>query len=150
MRFSARPFALIALCGIALACTACGSRNKGKIEGKWKLVSAPGTDEKKFAEADQLGMYMYFEFTPDGSVNLGLGSTKADEKNGQAGLVMGAGKYKLLSGHKVEFSGMSGDGKKDGGGLFGKGDKSVNEVKIDGDNMTITGSDGTGKFVRVK
>jgi hypothetical protein len=150
MRFSARPFALIAVCGLVLACTACGSRNKGKIEGKWKLVSAPGVDEKQVAEADQRGMYMYFEFKPDGSVNVGLGSTKADEKNGEAGLAMEAGKYKLLSGHKVEFSGMKGDGKKDGGGLFGKGDKSVVEVKVDGDNMTITGSDGTGKLVRVK
>ena len=58
------------------------------------------------------------------------------------------GTYKLRSGDDVEFSGMSGG--KGGGGLFGKDSTSRLKIKIDGDNMTMTGSDGTGNLVRLK
>ena len=42
------PFAhsLIAVCGLAMICTACGSNNKGKIEGKWKVDRVPDPSGK--------------------------------------------------------------------------------------------------------
>jgi hypothetical protein len=148
---TARRFAFLVLAGFALVAAGCGSNNKGKIEGKWKLVSAPGMEEKDVKMLDAFGAYVYFEFTPDGKVNVGAdfkdpqmkeAMAKSDQKMGASGT------YKLLSGDDVEFSGLN--DKKTSGGLFGGGDKSKVKVKIEGDNMTITGSDGTGKFVRVK
>ena len=59
-------------------------------------------------------------------------------------------KYKLLSGDGVEFYDMPKELQQKGGGVFGKGESSKVKVTIDGDNMTVTGSDGTGKLTRVK
>ena len=109
-------------------------------------MSAPGIDENTAKEAEAVGAYAYFEFTADGTINVGLAAT--DPAKGKEGVVIGSGKYKLLNGDKVEFSSMGNE--KNGSGLFGKGEKSVVAVKISGDDMTITGTDGTAKFVRVR
>ena len=142
MQFVSRKFALVVLAVLALGASGCGSNNKGKIEGKWRIVSTPG---EKSVELGEGPIYMYYEFLPDGTTNLGIAATDAKE----APVVLTSGKYKLLTGDDVEFSGMSEEGAKKGG-LFGKGNKGRLRVKIDGDNMTITGSDGTMKLTRVK
>lgn len=145
-------FALFAC--LALTAAGCGSNNKDKIVGKWKLVSAPGMKADELKMMDALKAYLFFEFKPDGTLAVGAefgdpamkeAMAKANEKGEKT--VMN-GQYKLLSGDDVEFSGMN-DQKK-AGGLFGNGDKSRLKIKIDGDNMTITGSDGVGQLTRVK
>jgi len=56
------------------------------------------------------------------------------------------GTYKLLSGDLVEFSSPGGAGSSK---LF-RFPQGKLRVKIDGDNMTITGSDGSLSLVRMK
>ena len=70
MRFSARPLALIVVCGLALACTACSSNSK-KIVGKWKVVSVTAKDGKE-QKADFMGMAPIMEFTSDGNIKAGM------------------------------------------------------------------------------
>ncbi|MCE9563415.1 MAG: hypothetical protein K8U57_15345 [Planctomycetes bacterium] len=150
MLLAPRKLAFLVFASLAVVVSGCGSNNSGKINGKWKLVSAPGFDEQaKMMEAFKA--YVYFEFKEDGTVTVGAGFTdptmqemiaKSGEKTSMSG------KYKLLNGDDVEFSGLN-DPKK-GGGLFGKGDQSRLKIQIDGDNMTITGTDGTGKLTRLK
>lgn len=152
----ARRYVAVALFAcLALATAGCGSNNTGKIVGKWKLASAPGMKAEDLKMMETLKAFLYFEFKPDGNMAVGVefGDPAMKElmakggENGGEKTVMN-GQYKLLSGDDVEFSGMN-DQKK-AGGLFGKGDKSRLKIKIDGDNMTITGSDGVGQLTRVK
>jgi len=147
-----RPLVLSLLFGATLFAAGCGkSSNEGKIVGKWKLLSAPGLDESQMKMAEALGMSFVFDFKPDGTLVAGLEAKDAElakmiEKGGEK--TSQTGKYKLLSGDDVEFSGMGGG--KGGGGLFGKTETSRLKIKIDGDNMTMTGSDGTGNLTRMK
>ena len=155
MILARRKVALLVLSGLALAAAGCGkSNNEGKIAGKWKLVSAPGIDEKEIKLLDGFGMAMVFDFRADGSVTAGMEATdpalraeveKAAQAKGEQ--ISTSGRYKLLSGDDVEFSGFTGG--KAGGGLFGKGEKGRAKVQIQGDDMTLVASDGTGKFVRM-
>jgi len=147
-----RKIAVVLLAGLAIAVSGCGSNNTSKIIGKWKLASAPGFEEQA-KMLDAFKAYVYFEFKPDGVAVIGADFTdpamrdmiaKAGDKGDKMSMT---GKYKLLNGDDVELSGL-GDPKK-GGGLF-KGDQSRVKIKIDGDNMTITGSDGTGTLTRIK
>jgi hypothetical protein len=152
MRFPARPLALIAVCGIALVCTACSSNSK-KIVGKWKMVSVTGKDGKEqMAEPGGIGFIM--EFTSDGNVKAGLDTStmpeemkKLMEQNKEAAEKMGEtkqiGKYKV-SGSTIEFLDM----KNPGESPFGK--KQGGKLSFDGDNLTITGDDGTVKLTRMK
>ncbi len=148
MLLAPRSFAFLVLASATLFATGCSSNNKGKIEGKWKLVSAPGLDPSiKVLEMGKA--YIYFEFKPDGTVESGP-AIEGDEKNEEL-LKAGestkkTGNYKLKAGNKVEFTGPEDKG----GGFFGKSGKEYFEVAIDGDTMTITGSDGNMKLVRVK
>jgi hypothetical protein len=156
-----RSLALIAVCGLAALSTACGSKNKGKIEGKWKLTEAPtgkADDAENFKQMAQQGLYMYFDFKGDNTLTIGLHSDneemikmmKSFAPNQQLAWTV---KYKLLSGESVEFYDLPKElQEKGGGGLFGTNkDKARTKVHIDGDNMTMTDSDGkSGKLVRIK
>jgi len=161
MRYTSRPFALIAVCAIAMLCTACGSKNKGKIEGKWKLIEAPASNEKDsetFQEMSKSGLYMFFDFKADKSLTIGLHSDSEDMLKMVKALapnkkITWDAKYKLLSGEGVEFHDLPKDLQEQaGGGLFGRNkDRARTKIHIDGDNMTMTDDDGkSGKLVRIK
>ncbi|WP_439629672.1 hypothetical protein [Gemmata sp.] len=154
MLLAPRTLAAALFACLALATAGCGSNNSGKITGKWKLVSAPGLKAEELKMMEALKAFLFFEFKADGNMAVGVefgdpamkeAMAKANDKGEKTVMT---GQYKLLSGDDVEFSGMN-DQKK-AGGLFGTGDKSRLKIKIDGDNMTITGSDGVGQLTRVK
>ncbi|MFO0824103.1 MAG: hypothetical protein U0792_13485 [Gemmataceae bacterium] len=158
MVFKTRQFAIVILAGLTLVAAGCGSNNAGKIEGKWKIVSAPGLEDTN-KQLEQVKAYLYMEFRPDGTMSMGADfedpamkeivekfAAKSGEKTSFSW------KYKLLTGDNVEFYDLPKELQEKGtGGLFGGKDKARTSVKIDGDNMTMTDSDGkTGKFVRIK
>jgi hypothetical protein len=159
MRFASRKIALAVLFGFALAAAGCGSNNKGKIEGKWKIVSMPEKAQggkNEFAEMAKLGIYVYMEFRPDGTATFGVGADKPEMMDLMA---KGAGgkklswdlKYKLLSGDGVEFYDLPKDLQTEGGGgLFGKKDRARANVKISGDQMKMTDDEGTATLQKMQ
>src|SRR5207248_6894950 len=121
-----------------------------------KLVSAPGLDQVN-KQMEEMQAYMYMEFKPDGTLTMGADFADPQMKELVEKMAASSGqkisyswKYKLLSGDGVEFYDMPKELQQKGGGVFGKGESSKVKVTIDGDNMTVTGSDGTGKLTRVK
>lgn len=154
MRLPARPIALVAVFGLALLCTACSSNNKGKIEGKWKFVSAPGLDEGMLKKLEADKIHLYIEFTPGGTVSIGAASPdpevqkRIDENQEKVTISC---KYKLQSGDGVEFYDLPKEMREQGGGLFGNKDRARTSITVDGDTMTMTDDHGkTGKFARWK
>lgn len=148
MRLAPRTFAYVALAGLAVIATGCSSNNKGKIEGKWKVVSGPGF-EPTFKLLESIKAAWIIEFKPDGTLVSAYEASDPGTKDAiakQAETAAKTGKYALKAGDKVEFSGP--DDK--GGGFFGKSGKEYFNVSIDGDTMTITASDGNMKLIRVK
>lgn len=150
-----RPLAFLTACTLALLCTACGSNNKGKIEGKWKFVSLPSQDEKSKQDLEQLtqlGVYLYLDFKPDGMMTMALG---ADNPQVLDRMKMGVpnqkiswdARYKLLSGDKVELY----DVKDEELRKAFKGEKARSDFMIAGDDMTIKDPDGAiVKLTRLK
>jgi len=158
MPLAPRKLAFLVLAGLALAAAGCSSNNKGKIEGKWKFVSAPALDAT-IKELEPAKAYLYMEFKPDGTMSMGAESSdpqfneimqKMASTKGEKTVV--SWKYKLLSGDGVEFYDLPKELQEKGGGVFGKNkDKARTSVKINGDDMTMTDDDGkTGKLTRVK
>jgi len=161
MRPFVRPLALFVVGAVALLCTACGSsNNKGKIVGKWKINELPHKDneaKEDFEGLSKLGIYVYFDFRADNTLEMGVGADKPETlefvkamSKGQA--LQWTAKYKLLSGDGVEFYDLPKEMQEKGGGIFGKNkDRARTNVKIDGDRMTMTDDDGkTGQLSRVK
>jgi hypothetical protein len=155
MPIAMRALGLIAVCGLALACTACSSNNTGKIEGKWKLVSAPSKDSKgkdEFDAMNKMGVYLYFEFKSDQSLVIGIGADDPKMLDLIKSTVPGQkvtwmAKYKLMSGDKVEVYDVKDEEFK----KFMKGEKGRSDITIVGDDMTIKDPDGsTSKLVRMK
>ena len=155
MLFSVRRFAPVLLVACLGLVAGCGSNNKGKIEGKWKVNSMPGMEEKELKMMETMKAYGFMEFTPDGAMRIGVESADPQVQM----LLAGAGdktvlscKYKLGSGDSVEFYDLPKEMQEKGGGLFGKNkDRAKTSVKISGDNMTLTDPDGkTGTLTRVK
>jgi hypothetical protein len=148
----ARPLVLIAVCSFSLLCTACSSNAK-KIVGKWKMESMTNKDgkEQKFAD---MGFAPVMEFTADGNVKVSLDTSNLspemkqlmEQKKGDADIASESkqvGKYKV-SGSNIQFLDMkdadeSPFGKKQGG-----------KLSFSGDNLTITGEDGSVKLIRMK
>lgn len=160
MRVFGRPIALIMVCSLALLCTACGSNNKGKIVGKWKITDPPDkTSEKSrkdYAKMSQAGFYMSLEFKPDGVLTIGLGSDKPDQLDFLRAMapnnrISWDAKYKLQTGDTVEFYDLPKEMQSSGGGgLFGGADRVKVKISINGDTMSMTDKEGTGKLVRMK
>jgi hypothetical protein len=156
MRSFVRTTSFVVVC-LSLSALGCGSNNKGKIEGKWKIVSATG-QEQEMKQLAEMNGYMYMEFKADGVLAIGFEMTDPAMKKmieaAAPGKTSFALKYRLLSGDDVEFYDMPKEmqDQKGGGGLFGGGkDKAKTKIKIDGDNMTMTDSDGkSGTLTRVK
>jgi Lipocalin-like domain len=152
MRLSARPLALIAVCSLAMLCTACSSNAK-KIVGKWKFVSMTPKDGKE-QKLEFMGMSAVMEFTADGNIKVGLDTSNLPaelkqkmESDKEAAAKMNemkqVGKYKV-SGDTIEFQ----DIEKSGDSPLGKNNKG--KLTFDGDTLTITGDDGSFKLSRVK
>lgn len=128
-----RVSALLVVSAVALAAAACGSNNKGKIEGKWKATSIP--DLPANVPAGMVNMVM--EFTPDGRMvtNMEMLGTKQE--------VMSAN-YSLGTGDWVNFTNMK-PAQKDGK------TKSRDKVVINGDTMTFQDDKGkTLTFARMQ
>jgi len=152
MRQAARPLALVAVCCIALVSTACNSNSK-KIVGKWKMVSMTDKNGKE-QPMEMMGMTPVMEFTSDGFIKVGMDTTnmpdefrKQFEGNKEAPAKMSemkqVGKY-TISGSVIEFH----DVQSSGDSPLGKNNKG--KISFDGDNLTMTGDDGTLKLTRMK
>ena len=161
MLLAFRRTVLLVLAGLALTAAGCGSNNKGKIEGTWKVTELPassaGKSKDEYAQMSKMGMYMQMEFKPDGTLTIGLGADKPETLDMVKLFAQGKptswdGKYKLLSGDGVELYDLPKEMQEKGGeGLFKGKDRAKVAVKIDGDSMTMTGDDGeTVKLTRVK
>jgi hypothetical protein len=155
MHLTARSLMLFVV-GVALFCTGCGSNNKGKIVGKWKVVSATGESDNSFKQMEQMKISLFFDFKDDNSVSMSVESTEERPKGAKQevnSLFSFNFKYKLLSGDMVEFYDLPKDlQQKGGGGLFGSGtkDRGREKIKISGDNMTIIEDKINMTLVRVK
>jgi hypothetical protein len=154
-----RKLAFVLFAGLALVVAGCGSNNKGKIEGRWKVTTFPEkTDAKTKNEMDQLGkmgLYLFLEFKSDGTMSVGLGADKKEVLDVIKAMAPQQKttwdmKYKLLSGDGVEVYDMPADLQSGGGGLFGKKDRARVSIKINGDDMTLVDDEGTTKLTKVK
>ncbi|MBA4067900.1 MAG: hypothetical protein C0501_30205 [Isosphaera sp.] len=142
-----RSLALAFFAVFALVVAGCGSSNKDKIVGKWKVESGPDMDAAKMAE---MKMVAYMDFAKDGSFKLGFDITDPVIKE-KAGKLVDAmsfpGKY-TVNGDQLELQ-PSGD-TKGADGPFKKGDNKAT-IKFDGDDkLTLAASDGTMKLSRMK
>lgn len=144
------PLVLLACAGLVAGCS---SNNKGKIEGRWKFVSVPGVDEKMVQQLAAEKVYLFVDFSPNGTMTLGAASEDKDvqQRLNQSGeKVTMSCKYKLLSGDDVEFYDLPKE-MQEKGGLFGSKDRARTKVKVTGDTMTMTDPDGkSGSFARMK
>lgn len=155
MLLAPRKLAFLLLAGLALAVAGCGSNNKGKIVGKWKVTDPSDKDPKAkdgFQKLGQMGIYMYMEFKDDSTAVMGFDADKPGMiellKMGiPGGKVTFPAKYKLMSGNKVEIYDFSAEAKQI---LSGKGERMRSDIIIEGDNMTIKDADGTiTKLVKI-
>ncbi|HEX3146606.1 MAG TPA: hypothetical protein VHR66_00800 [Gemmataceae bacterium] len=154
---ASRKTAYLVLAGLALVAAGCGSNNKGKIEGKWKITefpSEPNSNTKDtFADLGKMGLYIAMEFKSDESLVMALAADKPETLEFVKLMSQGKptswnAKYKLESGDGVEFYDLPKDMQnKGGGGLFGSKDRAKVKIKIDGDNMTMT--DDTSKVIKL-
>lgn len=107
-----RLIATLAVCGVALLFTGCGSNNTGKIEGKWEEVSNSELGQE-LNEVRAQGLKIIYHFKPDGTLKVAvkeaddsLRATLAAIKANLATLELDTeGKYTLLSGDMVQFTG---------------------------------------------
>ena len=150
MMVSLRRFAPVLLLACVGLIAGCGSNNKGKIEGKWKLESYPGMEDFEKV-SKETGMILYFEFEPNGTFALGFDSENKqilDLIKAKTGSTRFTAKYKLLMGDGIELYDFSPGPMSD---AF-KGQKIArSNIKINGDKMTMTDPDGkTGSLVKMK
>jgi hypothetical protein len=147
MGIAPRKLAFVLLAGLAFVAAGCSGGNK--IVGKWKLVALIEKDGKE-QKADLFGITPVMEFTADGNIKVGVDpSTLPAEFKDKIGKdkdlneMKQVGKYKV-SGDTIEFVDME----KGGDSPFGKENKG--KLKFDGDNLTISGADGSVKLARMK
>jgi len=139
---------LLARSGLAgLACLAavgCGSKNKGEIEGKWKVLSAsrdPRVLEQKAAKQ----LFFTYTFSDEGTLTIGTESSARDPRwrpPDEADPRSVEMKYRLKSGRGVEVFDVPATLKDVYGGLFDLPDHAVLKVEIAGTEMTISEPDG--------
>src|SRR4051812_3190741 len=99
MRTAERVLGLLIVASALLSSTGCNrlSGNKGKIEGKWKLVSISSATESeaKAIESGQVGLTM--DFAEDGTLTATLQASAVATPSVK-------GRYKLLAEDFVELS----------------------------------------------
>lgn len=112
----------VLVCVLAVSLASCSSKNKGKIEGKWKNTGG--------LEGIPAGIVMV-EFGTDGTFKMTA-----------PGVELITAKYKLGMGDSVNFTDVQakGNGEKPGRA----------QIKIDGDNMTWKEAKTSYTFTRVK
>jgi hypothetical protein len=143
---------MIVFASAALFVAGCGG-NKDKIVGKWKMVSMTPKDGKE-QSFNVMGMTPVMEFTSDGNIKVGVDPNSVPPElkqilekspDGAAKLneMQQIGKYKV-SGDTIEFTDM----KKSGDSPFGQNNKG--RLKFEGDNLTISGDDGSFKLSKLK
>jgi hypothetical protein len=155
MQRLSRLLAFVAVLGLALFASGCGvpSNNKGKIEGKWKVVSFPdklsAEDKAGFDQMAQEGVYFFMEFTSEGVVTVGfdgpqklLDSMKAFTHDKQ---ITWEAKYKLRAGDEVEFYDLPKEMQANGGLLGSKA-----TIQIQGTEMKMTDADGTATLQKMQ
>lgn len=147
-----RSLALIAVCGFAMLCTACGaSNNKGKIVGKWKMVAGPGISEM-IGTLESADVYFFLDFKNDGTMAMGIESSDPKIRKNLAKLEKSSMvcKYRLLSGDGIEVydvpEGYGVTGLPGGGGK----DSSRSQVTINGDLMLLKDETSTHQLIRIK
>jgi hypothetical protein len=144
---TSRLLAFVVLASFAFLTVGCGSNNKDKIVGKWRLAA-----ENVPPEAQVLVGKMYIEFKPDGKVAMGVDTAALGplEKVGMAGqpTTIDFATYKLRSGDGVDMT-LLPEIKEQLKGQTPIRDGRVT-IKIDGDNMTLTDAKDTVKFTRMK
>lgn len=145
MRTTVRLTATLAVAVFALAFIGCGSNNKDKIVGKWKMVSASKGDEIETMK--KMGLALAWVFNADGTFAMEVVSAEAGkEPSPLAGAFdkskLPSGKYTLAMGDTVNFSDVKN----------GSGDKRLTtNITVNGDNMTMKDPDGsTVQLTRVK
>ncbi|MBP3953876.1 hypothetical protein J8F10_00990 [Gemmata sp. G18] len=157
MVLASRKLALVLLAGFVLLATGCGSNNKGKIEGKWKITGFPekttASTKADMTKMSEAGMYIYLEFKADGGLAFGLGTDKPEllqllKASAPNQKITWDAKYKLSSGDGVEISDMPKD-MQAGGGLFGQKDRARVKVKITGDQMALTDEQGVTTLTKI-
>ena len=153
MLSASRNFALVALAGFTLLALGCGSNNKGKIEGRWKVTAWPekmNADKDALQEMENKGVYLYMEFTPDGRVTTGFDGNKDFlQLISTKGELSWDAKYKLLPGDNVEIYDLPKESKPGGGGLFGSSERAKVIIKITGTEMKLTDADGTATLTKM-
>lgn len=145
MRTTVRLTATLAVAVFALAFTGCGSNNKDKIVGKWKMVSASKGDEIETMK--KVGLALAWVFNADGTFAMEVVSAEVGKEPSPLAAAfdkskLPSGKYTLAMGNTVNFSDVKN----------GSGDKRLTtNITIDGDNMTMKDPDGsTVQLTRVK
>src|SRR6185436_19986434 len=67
---------VIGACACAILFTDLRSNNRGKIEGKWRLLGTSATNnlhQTGVTAMNQAGLYFYLRFKPDGRLEGGMG-----------------------------------------------------------------------------
>jgi hypothetical protein len=136
------------------------SNNKDKIVGKWKFTEFPpwtGLRKEDYEAMTKVGIYIYFEFTADGVMVMGLGGDTPEtlkflKDSTPDGKITCDAKYKLLAGDGVEVYDLPRELQQQ---MFYAGLTNLErttQVKLAGDKMTMTHAEGgrTGKLARVK
>ena len=144
-----RTSALAALALAAALLVGCESNNKGKIEGKWKVVSGTGSSSGEYEKNAKEGVFLYFEFRPDGTFALGQWIEMGEEKKGIGKEVLTA-KYKLKSGDTVELTNLPKELQGKGGSPFGNRDRARMKITISGNDMTASDDSGTMKLTKIQ
>jgi hypothetical protein len=141
-----RLFAFALLASTALLAAGCGSNNKDKILGKWKLVDSPGYHTAEGRAATQMGLYVVVDFMPDGKMSV---SVESDMPGTAERLSQAAGiktrfdaRYKLGFGDNIEITDIDKAAR-----TFLKPGRWV--VTINGGYMSAQTADGVEKYERI-
>jgi hypothetical protein len=146
-----RPVALTVL--LAPFVLGCGSEDiRGKIEGKWKVVSADGKPlPKDLMSGTDIDLFL--DFRPDGTLVRGVSTTNP---NSEAAVKLwmttpASCKYKVLSADEIEVFEVTPDIGMGKGNPLRLKDKEKVKVLIRGEEMTFTPEESEPvKLTRIK
>lgn len=148
MLIASRKYAFVLLAGLAFVAAGCGSNNKGKIVGKWKITGGGGIKDEELKMMETFGVNMILDFRDDGTIAMAVQSNNPDFQKAMEASKDKTSftfKYRLGSGDVVELYDLPKElqekDKKGGPGLFGSKDRAKAIIKIEGDNMTISDDD---------
>lgn len=131
---------LVSVAGFALLAAGCAgeSNNRGKIEGKWKMISGPPAADLRHLEA--VGATPYMEFRPDGTVIADTDFKQAPRPPGRPPFELPPLPPSLPPPRRDTYELLSGDGVR-------LGHAGRASVVIDGDSMTMTTAEGVKLYL---